>query len=865
MPLRHARFLPSLLLASLSIFANADASAQAPPNDHCGTPQAITGAGPFAFDLTNATIGVNGVFASGCDSGGAPGIAHDVWFCWTATCTGVMDLSTCGQTAVDTKIRIYAGCACPSDLAFPLCCADDTCELQTRIICEVVCGETYLIQLGTKPNQPGGPGTFTITCTGKPCDGEPQGNPPEDCDCCGERPGIVENPGAPFTPFVPGIVAAATNSPFGLNDPVVYVVQLGNESSAPLGANWSAAQRYSHPSWTMSKLGQVFGVALAGNGTIYVAHSSCYGTIGQDYLGGLGGAGSIYRLDGATGTASELIRLPNAIDPVIAQTHPTEAYPGLGNLNFDCATGRLYAANFEDGRIYAIDPNGGNTKVRSTFDLATGTITGPLPNNALAEPGDPPGWVPLGQRPYAVKAAGGRLYYSVWAGSVVQNPPLGVFVGGVNTIRSIALNANGDFIPNSDLLEITLPAYPGFAGSSPVADITFDDEECCLYAAERGLDEIMTYAHAARVLRYCRDDSGSAWGSPFVYQIGAPNICSYTSLNSATGGVGVDSSTGIVWSMGDYLGSAPCGPPFIYGLQGQPLAGAPTSSSVLVDLDGFTNVIQKYFLGSLDVSCPPACAKLNTIDLRCTDDGVYSWTFTLTNQSGSTAAVLILPDPAISPNVIPLSPPVPSGGTSAPITVTITGPPSGSTFCFDLILGDLKGNQCCHLRPCIELPDCECLEIREVTVNPGSTPGTFQLGFQFQNLSPWITGHVVFIAIPGPATFSPPIVNTAVAPYASQSIGPITVTTTLPPGSTLCFTIGNHSDNWLLCCFKQVCVTVPAAAVHCDQPDLDGNGVVGPSDLAILLGSWGSAGPGDLDCDGVVGAADLAILLGAWG
>lgn len=47
--------------------------------------------------------------------------------------------------------------------------------------------------------------------------------------------------------------------------------------------------------------------------------------------------------------------------------------------------------------------------------------------------------------------------------------------------------------------------------------------------------------------------------------------------------------------------------------------------------------------------------------------------------------------------------------------------------------------------------------------------------------------------------------------------------------------------------------------------DLDGDGSVGPADLAILLGAWGSAGgSADLDGDGSVGPADLAQLLGAW-
>ncbi len=48
------------------------------------------------------------------------------------------------------------------------------------------------------------------------------------------------------------------------------------------------------------------------------------------------------------------------------------------------------------------------------------------------------------------------------------------------------------------------------------------------------------------------------------------------------------------------------------------------------------------------------------------------------------------------------------------------------------------------------------------------------------------------------------------------------------------------------------------------NPDLDGNGVVGQADLAILLGAWGGGGPADLDHNGQVGQGDLAILLGAW-
>lgn len=53
--------------------------------------------------------------------------------------------------------------------------------------------------------------------------------------------------------------------------------------------------------------------------------------------------------------------------------------------------------------------------------------------------------------------------------------------------------------------------------------------------------------------------------------------------------------------------------------------------------------------------------------------------------------------------------------------------------------------------------------------------------------------------------------------------------------------------------------------------DLNGDGVVGSADLAILLGNWGpcpaepAVCPADLTGDGSVGSADLGVLLGQWG
>jgi hypothetical protein len=67
---------------------------------------------------------------------------------------------------------------------------------------------------------------------------------------------------------------------------------------------------------------------------------------------------------------------------------------------------------------------------------------------------------------------------------------------------------------------------------------------------------------------------------------------------------------------------------------------------------------------------------------------------------------------------------------------------------------------------------------------------------------------------------------------------------------------------------------IAAVAPAGSPADLDGDGMVGASDLSMLLSAWGIAGGGvaggkvpsaDLDGDGVVAASDLAILLAAWG
>ena len=65
-------------------------------------------------------------------------------------------------------------------------------------------------------------------------------------------------------------------------------------------------------------------------------------------------------------------------------------------------------------------------------------------------------------------------------------------------------------------------------------------------------------------------------------------------------------------------------------------------------------------------------------------------------------------------------------------------------------------------------------------------------------------------------------------------------------------------------------VTVPISApsAPANPADLDGDGSVGPADLALLLALFGAVvpgSPGDLDGNGLVDPNDLGSLLALWG
>jgi hypothetical protein len=151
-------------LVSLVFFAALASSAHAQGSNECGTAQPITGFGPFAFDNTAATTGFEGQGSALClDALLQTLITNDVWFAWTAPSSGAFTVATCGGTAIDSKMAVYAANGCPT--AGALACNDDACGSQSSISFNATIGSTFMIQLGNFPNAPAGTGTFAIAAS----------------------------------------------------------------------------------------------------------------------------------------------------------------------------------------------------------------------------------------------------------------------------------------------------------------------------------------------------------------------------------------------------------------------------------------------------------------------------------------------------------------------------------------------------------------------------------------------------------------------------------------------------------------------------------------------------------------------------
>ena len=899
------------------------------PNDECAFATPISGSGAFGFDTSSTfvTTSLPPLPATCPDctcSTQFIGIANDIWYLWTATCSGPVEMMTgtqndpAAQCNLDTVLAVY-NTPCPSPPTFaPIVCCDDTCaqvgntcDLASYVKFDVECGEQYLIRLGSKPGTPGGAGTLKINCLGAECPAPPE----QVCDdCCGAKPQF-EDPFYQANYSGQIAVMTANDDASGPSfSPVVTIFNLQCSNPPPTpGQEWNAAAggptttfRYSGPSgleWTKNQLGSVFGVTLDDQGNIYVAHSGIYGVLGGSPFScdglstAIGNAGStlpntstsVFRIPGGSGIPEVFVNLPGGSQ--------NDTDPGLGNINFDCEHDEFFVSHFGDGRIYRISTAG---TILGWYDHATNTIgVGAIP--------DPTGpytdFVPLGERVWAVQAHQGRLYYSVWSQNKDVFQPTAAVGPAPNRIWSIALTpgAGGDFVAGSRQQEIQPPIHPGsayfpatLAASSPVSDITFSPS-CRMLLAERDMSmNNCTLAHGARALEYQFTGSWTPtnYRGGYGYEIG--DTANLNGTNS-TGGADYDfaptdtCAAGRLWVTGDAL--VPTSGGTVYGLTGletsTPL-GTTNLLSLHVDYNGsyVGFPFDKSKQGDVEVPCPAgqACLEITDEQILCQTDagggvnGCYTYTFTVTNNSGQTAYYVLLPDQNITPNIITLNPPL-AVGQGAVVSATICNVSPGEPYCFGMILANEKLSACCAVERCIDIPTCICFQSPELTVHCTATANAYSLTFTLQNLTPDVIEHLfLFPPLPpdpnsnmtiGPNYFDIP----SMPPFAST--GPHTATLNFPTppgeGDEICIRISMHNSNLLQCCSKVLCFTIPPCPKRSScVGDINDDGSVNVDDLLSVLNAWGlSSSDADIAPtpfgDGVVNVDDLLLIINNWG
>jgi hypothetical protein len=123
-------------------------------NDNCQNAQQIGNVTNLPFDTTEATFDGPGLCTHG----------PNIWYVYTAPCSGQATVSTCGSS-FDTVLAVYSGSACNPNSSRLIGCNDDACGHQSELTFNVESGSQYLIEVGGYDNLTG-QGILNISCEG---------------------------------------------------------------------------------------------------------------------------------------------------------------------------------------------------------------------------------------------------------------------------------------------------------------------------------------------------------------------------------------------------------------------------------------------------------------------------------------------------------------------------------------------------------------------------------------------------------------------------------------------------------------------------------------------------------------------------
>ena len=153
-------------------------------NNNCQNAKPIGNVTDMAFNTSNATF----------DGPGHCLTSPNIWYVYTATCTGEATVSLCGSS-YDTKLAVYNGGACNPSQSRLIECNDDYCGWQSEITFDVTAGQQYLIEVGGFGDNTG-QGMISVSC---------EGAAPTAQSDLGDAPDSTNNFGRSMTAYPKGV------------------------------------------------------------------------------------------------------------------------------------------------------------------------------------------------------------------------------------------------------------------------------------------------------------------------------------------------------------------------------------------------------------------------------------------------------------------------------------------------------------------------------------------------------------------------------------------------------------------------------------------------------------------------------------
>jgi hypothetical protein len=154
-------------------------------NDDCEDAKAVGDVKNLPFDTTDATF----------DGLGLCMTSPNIWYCYTATCTGDVTVSLAGSS-YDTMLAVYDGCECYPKLDDLIECNDDAeGGYHSVITFAAIAGKQYLIEVGGYASETG-EGLLTISCEGAVVPNKPD---------LGDAPDSTNNFGISMTAYPKGV------------------------------------------------------------------------------------------------------------------------------------------------------------------------------------------------------------------------------------------------------------------------------------------------------------------------------------------------------------------------------------------------------------------------------------------------------------------------------------------------------------------------------------------------------------------------------------------------------------------------------------------------------------------------------------